>query len=251
MGAEILFQSEMTGMRIIICHVVLFAIIVFSIQSYAQERELLFRENFDSIDHWRPFSFPRIKKHTQYSVVRVDHEAYLKAESDASASAIIHNKEFNVYEYPRMRWKWRIENVYRKGNVKEKSGDDYPIRVYVMFKYDPQKASFGQKIKYGLAKSLYGEYPPHSSLNYIWANRKEETGLVTNPFADEAKMVIREAGPEKAGQWVEEDVNIPMDYRNAFGIDPPEIACIAVMNDSDNTGESSVSFIDYIEVGRR
>jgi len=238
-------------MRITLCRVALFAIIVFSIQAYAQEREVLFRENFDSIDNWRPFYFPKIKKHTQYSVVRVDHETYLKSESDASASAIIHKMEFTVYEYPRMRWKWRIENVYRKGTVREKSGDDYPIRVYVMFRYDPHKASIGQKIRYGLAKTLYGEYPPHSSLNYIWANRKEETGIVTNPFAAEAKMVILEAGHKKAGQWVEEDVNIPGDYRKAFGTDPPAIARIAVMNDSDNTGESSVSFIDYIEVSRR
>lgn len=238
-------------MRITVRHIAFFIFIVFSIQAYAQEREILFRENFANLNNWSPFYFPRIKKHTQYSVVREGHETYLKAESNASASAIIHKKEFNAYEYPRMRWKWRIENVYRKGDVKEKSGDDYPIRVYVMFKYDPRKASFGQKIKYGLAKTLYGEYPPHSSLSYIWASRKDERGIVTNPFAEEAKMVILEAGSDRAGQWIEEDVNIPGDYRKAFGVDPPAVAGIAVMNDSDNTGESSISYIEYIEISRR
>lgn len=129
-------------------------------QLYAQDKNILIHEDFRDIENWRPLYFPKIKKHTQYSIIKEDRKTYLKAESDASASAIIYKKEFNVYEYPRMRWKWKAENIYKKGNVKEKSGDDYPVRVYVIFKYDPDKASFGQKIKYGLAKTIYGEYPP-------------------------------------------------------------------------------------------
>jgi len=215
---------------------------------YAQDKNILISEHFLNLENWRPLYFPKIKKHTRYAVVNEDGKTYLKAESNASASAIIYKKEFSVYEYPRMRWKWKADNIYNKGNVKEKSGDDYPVRVYVIFKYDPDKASFGQKIKYGLAKKIYGEYPPHSTLNYIWANRKDEVGIVTNSYADEAKMIILQSGPDRVGLWQEEDVNMLDDYRKAFGTDPPAIAGIAIMNDSDNTGEHSVSYIDYMEV---
>lgn len=215
---------------------------------YAQDKNILIHEDFQNLENWSPLYFQKIKKHTQYSIIKEEGRSFLKTESNTSASAIIYKKEFNVYEYPRMRWKWKIENIYRKGNVKEKSGDDYPVRVYVIFKYDPEKASFAQKIKYGIAKKIYGEYPPHSSLNYIWANKKEEKGIFTNPYAEEAKMVILEAGPDKIGQWWEEDVNIIDDYRKAFGSDPPEIARIAVMNDPDNTGERSVSYIECLEI---
>lgn len=226
----------------------LLLILPFLSQAYAEDNNILFYEDFKDLENWRPLNFPKIKKHTQYSIVKEAGETYLKAESNASASAIIYKKEFNVYEYPKIRWTWKIDNVYKKGNVKEKSGDDYPIRVYVLFKYDPEKASFGKRIKYGLAKIIYGEYPPHSSLNYIWANKKDEKGIITNPYASEVKMIILQAGSEKAGKWHEEDINILEDYRKAFGTDPPPVAGIAIMNDSDNTGESSVSFIDYIEV---
>jgi hypothetical protein len=47
-----------------------------------------------------------------------------------------------------------------------------------------------------------------------------------------------------------ESVNIIEDYVKAFGVKPPEKAGIAIMNDSDNTGEQSVSYLDYIEVYR-
>lgn len=235
-------------MRIGTLFISFFMMVLFLFQAYAQNENVLIREEFRDLEHWRPLYFPKIKKHTTYSTVKEEGKTYLRTESIASASAIVHKKEFDVYEYPRMRWKWKAENVYKKGNVKEKSGDDYPLRVYVIFKYDPLHASLGQKIRYGLAKKIYGEYPPHSSLSYIWANRKDEQGIVTNPYADESKMVIREAGPDRIGQWREENVHVVDDYRKAFGTDPPAVASVAVMNDSDNTGERSISYIEYIEV---
>ena len=50
--------------------------------------------------------------------------------------------------------------------------------------------------------------------------------------------------------WQDEEINILQDYRSAFGKEPPSIASIAIMNDSDNTGQQSVSYIDFIEVFR-
>ena len=122
--------------------------------------------------------------------------------------------------------------------------------VYIFFKYEPEKASFSRKVKYGIAKRLYGEYPPHSSLNYIWANRKHDRRVIPSAFASDSMMIVLQAGSEKIGEWVEEDVDILRDYRKIFGSDPPPTTSIAIMNDSDNTGESSVSFFDYIEVYR-
>ena len=49
---------------------------------------------------------------------------------------------------------------------------------------------------------------------------------------------------------MEESVNILDDYRKAFGKDPPAIAGLAVMSDTDNTAESAVVYLDFIEIGR-
>jgi len=216
--------------------------------AYGQEKEVFVREDFDSLDDWKPLYFPKIKKHSRYNVVKEQDISALMAQSDSSASGIIYKKEFNVFEFPKIMWRWKINNVYKNGNAREKSGDDYPLRLYVIFKYDPAKASLGQRLRYGIARRIYGEYPPHSSLNYIWANKTHEEKIITNPFVDEAKMIVVEAGDEKTGQWVTEKANIIEDYKNAFGTSPPAIASIAIMNDSDNTGESSVSYVDYLEI---
>ena len=214
----------------------------------AAEKQTLFREDFNSLADWAPLTFPKIKKHSLYTIVNEGGRSYLKTESHASASAIIYKKTFNVYEYPRMRWRWKVDHVFVIGSPKEKSGDDYPIRVYVMFQYDPQKAGLADRMSYGVAKTIYGTYPPHSTLNYVWTGHEIAERIITSPYTDKAKMILLEKGRHKIGTWVEESVNILEDYRKAFGKDPPAEASIAIMNDSDNTGENAVSYVDFIEV---
>jgi hypothetical protein len=216
----------------------------------AQETIVLFRDDFNDLKQWEPLYFKKIQEHTKYSIEKNGNEQYLKAESRASASGIISRKEINVFECPRMKWRWKVSNVYRKGNALKKEGDDYPIRVYVIFQYEPEKASLVKRVKYGIVKQMNGEYPPHSSLNYIWANREHRDDLLTNTYAEDAIMIPLQKGNEKAGMWIEEDVNVLDDYRRAFDEDPPAVARLAVMSDSDNTGEQAISYIDYIEVYR-
>jgi hypothetical protein len=216
----------------------------------AEDGNIFFREDFNGLESWKPLEFPKIKRHSRYSTERDGNESYLKAESNASASGIVFRKTFNVFDYPRVRWRWKIRNVYKKGDTESRAGDDYPARIYIMFKYDPDKVSPGERIKYSLIRAIYGTEPPYNGLNYIWANRKHYRDIIPNPYVPESKMIILQSGDENAGRWLEQEVNIIEDYRKAFGKDPPASAGLAIMNDSDDTEESSVSYIDYIEIYR-
>jgi hypothetical protein len=208
--------------------------------------DVVFREDFATLDRWRPFAFPKIPAHTTYEIRTEGDVSYLSAFSNASASAVVLKEDFNVYDAPLLRWRWRVSNVFKKGDARLKSGDDYPLRIYVMFRYTPEGAPLGKRLKYGAARLLFGEYPPHSSLNYIWANRPQTERIITNAYASEARMVLLQTGPERAGEWVEESVDLLEDYREAFGEDPPAMATLAVMSDSDQTGESARGDLDWI-----
>jgi hypothetical protein len=218
----------------------------------AAEGDVLLREEFTSLDAWRPLTFPKIERHSTYAIAANDDQStfWLKAESDRSASGVVWKKQYDVYAYPKLRWRWRVENIFQKGDATKKSGDDYPVRVYVIFQYDPATASAGKRFKYGFAKAAFGEYPPDSGLNYVWESRDNPAEFVVSPYTDAMMMFLKEQGPAKVGQWVEEEADVLGDYRRAFGKDPPRSASLAVMNDSDNTGEKAVSFIDWIEVAR-
>ena len=214
----------------------------------AEDRNVLFREDFSSLDNWKPFFFPKIKTHTLYTIQKDGDLHVLRAESRASASALVYKDRFNVYDYPAVRWRWKVDQVYVHADPRAKAGDDYPLRVYIMFEYDPDKADTFDSLWYGIAKRIYGEYPPHSSLSYVWASTEVKESFLPSPYTDKAMMVLLQKGGHKMGAWQDERVNILEDYQRAFGAKPPPYARIAIMNDSDNTGESSTSYMEYIEV---
>lgn len=232
-----------------ISHVVVLLTIVLASVVFTAADNAQLREDFNTLAQWEPLYFPKISQHSTYTVEKETTDNWvLKTRSNASASGFIWKRTYSIFDYPRLHWRWKVENVYKNGDATKKSGDDYPLRVYVIFKYDQKHASWWKQTKYQTARILYGKYPPDSTVNYIWANRSHGQRILTSPYTDSAKLIVLQEGSNNAHQWVEESVNVLDDYRSAFGHDPLETASLAVMNDSDNTGESSTSYLDFIEV---
>ncbi len=205
-------------------------------------------DDFKNLDQWNSFYFPKIKQHSSYTIVQEDGKSCLEMKTDGGASAMILKQRFNVYTYPLLQWRWKVERIFNRGDYRTKQGDDYPARLYVMFAYDPERAGWVKQLQYGTAKLLYGEYPPDSSLNYIWANRSDASEVITNAYVDRAKMIPVDKGAANLNQWREYSVNMVADYRKAFGVDPPQKASLAVMIDSDTTKETSRSCVDFIRI---
>ncbi len=193
-------------------------------------------------DQWKPLTFKNIDAHTDYRLVSVDGTTVIKADSRASASGLIRKITIDPKAYPVISWRWKIENIYENGDVTRKSGDDYPARIYIAFAYDPDRVGFFEKAKFSALKLIYGEYPPTGAINYIWASRAEQGRITDNPYTDRVKMIVIESGSSRVGEWVTETRNIYEDYKRAFGTEPPNISGVAIMTDSDNTGESAVAF---------
>jgi len=205
-------------------------------------------EDFNELEQWEGLYFPKIKEHSSYSTGSAGGTTYLIANSSASASALVLKREIDVYGTPRIIWRWKVGGVYEKGNLRTKEGDDSPLRVYVMFEYDPERAGAGMRLKYAIAKAIYGQYPPHASLNYLWASSVPEGTELRSAYTERSGMIVMRSGPSRAGQWITEEADMVEDYRRVFGEDPPRRARLAVMNDSDNTGEASVSYMDFIKI---
>jgi hypothetical protein len=191
---------------------------------------------------WKPLTFPKIARHTTYNLERHGGNFSIKAESRNSASALVRKIQVDPNVYRILRWRWRVENIIEKGDAKKKEGDDYAARVYVNFRYDPDNASLWERTQYGLAYSIYGHYPPKAALNYIWANKIERGEAVDSAYTSRAKLIAVQSGRERIGTWVSEERNIYQDYINYFGEQPPDVVAIAIMTDTDNTGEDAVAY---------
>jgi len=175
--------------------------------------------------NWKEKSFKGL---THYEVVQEDGQRCIKATSDASASALYYEIDFDPREYPFLAWRWKISNILAKGDELKKEGDDYAARVYVVF---PSALFWRTK-----------------AINYIWANKLPQGQSVPNPFTSNACMIAVESGSARVGQWLEEKRNLLEDFRKCFGEDPPKAGAVAIMTDTDNTGEQAVGWYSPIRL---
>jgi len=198
-------------------------------------------------DGWDPLLFKKITTHTQYTLEDGGGSVVVKATSVGGASGMIRKVAIDPHQWPVISWRWKVGNVYEKGDATTKRGDDYPARIYVAFAFDPGAASFTERLTFKAAKAIHGEYPPVAVLNYIWANQMPKGDILPNAYTGRAMMIAVQSGPDNAGTWITETRNILTDYKQAFGTTPPPISGVAIMTDADNTGESATAWYGDIQ----
>lgn len=191
---------------------------------------------------WRELTFQKIPAHTDYSLIEEEGRLVIRAISRSAASGLYRPVDLDPKVFSLLSWCWKIERIISKGDETRKERDDYAARIYVTFKYEPEKATLWERTKFGLIKAVYGEYPPKGAINYIWANRLPKGEAIPNVYTDRAQMVAVESGEERVGEWVCEEQNLYSDYQRLFGEEPPAISGVAVMTDTDNTGEEAVAY---------
>ena len=55
-------------------------------------------------------------------------------------------------------------------------------------------------------------------------------------------MIVAESGEEQVGRWLDEERNVYEDYKKAFREEPLLVNGVAIMTDTDNTGERAIAY---------
>jgi len=193
-------------------------------------------------DGWQPLNFSGIERHTNYSLVKENDTVVIKAVSNQSASGLTRAISIDPEEYPFIQWSWKVNNLLQKGDVTRKDGDDYPARVYITFAFDPDKASFLEKLEQKAARLIHGQDLPYRAIAYIWGSNSPAGTMIANSYTDRVQMFVVQGGDEKLKQWVMETRDVYEDYKTAFAKEPTMITGVAIMTDTDNTQESAIAW---------
>lgn len=217
--------------RILVWAVITVYLPAFSTPLIAADSELhLGRFSTGDMSGWAEQSLGMFKAKTTYAIARDGDRTALVARSNKSASGRIYKLDLDTKEYPMLSWSWKIDHTIKKGDEKIKEGDDFAARVYAVF---PR-----------------GFFSKTRAICYVWANRLPKGGHVASPFTNNVITVAVDSGNEQAGQWKSHQRNIYDDYRSFFGEEPPRLGAIAIMTDTDNTGESAVGYFGDITLVR-
>ena len=191
---------------------------------------------------WQPVVFAKNKNSTSYMLVRDGDNTVLKAVADSSISGLARKLVIEPTKFPILRWKWRIAKTNERSDIRSKSGDDFPARVYVLFNINEDELSFLDRAKLKLARYIYGDQVPSAALCYVWSHKEQENTQSWNAFTDRVRMIVLRSGTDNTGVWAQEERNILSDFEKAFGMPAPEISGIVLSSDSDNTNALSMAW---------
>lgn len=171
---------------------------------------------------WEPHVF---SKATDYKLVEQGVLGrVVAAQCSDSASALVHKQRIDLTRTPYLSWSWRVQDVFTGLDENQKSGDDYPARVYVV---------------------IDGGLLPWKSraINYVWSSTHEAGSSWENPYAPkQVRMVAVRSGKPDAEGLVHETRNVREDFERLFDMDVDYIDAVAIMTDCDNTDAQALAW---------
>ena len=169
---------------------------------------------------WQTKSF---KGETRYSIDDRSGQRALFADSQGTASGLYREIRVDLNRTPWLNWSWRVDKVLNGVDERSKAGDDYPARVYVVVSGG---ATFWKT----------------RSLVYVWSSNQPVGTTWNNVFTANARVMALRSGTKDAGRWVSEKRDIRADFRQLFGEDIEAIDAVALMTDTDNSGQSATAW---------
>ncbi len=168
---------------------------------------------------------------TRYQLVQEGEKKVLRADSQGTASGLYREITVNLKDTPYLNWSWRVDNVLKNIDERSKSGDDYPARVYLVI----SGGAFFWKTK---------------SLVYVWSSHQPIDNTWNNAYTDNARVIALRSGTQESKQWIQEKRNIRKDFKRLFGDDIDHIDAVAIMTDTDNSGQKATAWYGDIYFSR-
>ncbi|HEB93907.1 MAG TPA: DUF3047 domain-containing protein [Gammaproteobacteria bacterium] len=157
---------------------------------------------------------------TQYEIVDTEQGKALQARARSSASGMFKKIRIDLTRTPWLHWSWRVDETFRGNDERSKAGDDYPARIYVVV----DGGMFFWRTR---------------AVNYVWSSNQPVGTNWPNAFTGNAMMLAVRSADTDTGRWVQERRNVREDLKRLFGKDFTHIDAVAVMTDSDNTGQTT------------
>ncbi len=203
---------------------------------------------------WKPYVMARFKRPTKYELVAdtsAPGRTVLRASAANAASGLIYPITVDLKQTPLLAWRWRVNELIKSADNTKSNREDSPVRLIVTFSGDQSSFDFAERMFASQIKAVTGRELPYATLMYIWENRAPKGTLIPSNHTGRVKMIVAESGADKLGAWQEVARNVLEDYRRAFGEEPPPVAAIAILTDSDNTGEDARGYYGDISFRAR
>jgi Protein of unknown function (DUF3047) len=194
-----------------------------------------------------------VKKTTTYTAV-LDADTkrvVIDGKAQGAAAALGVRLDYDVKQQRMLRFSWKVGSLLESSDPTTKGGDDYAARVYVTFAHDSTRSTFRERTENVIFRTLYGETPPRTALAYVFTHKAKTGDIIVSPFTSRVKKIVVDADTNAVAKWKNFERDVYADYKRAFNEEPTRISGIAIMVDTDNTGETASSRFGDISLSEK
>ncbi len=225
---------------------ILVVAILFAFISVAEAKERSILVGFkmgkesDSVpEGWEPLTYLGVAEN-RVSLFREEKRTVLHFKSLHSASALLKRLDVDLQAFPILVWRWKINRTVGMAIESRKDRNDCTARVRVIFGKGGESVASSpeaEKIAKYFGFKMPEREPPGFKIDYIWGNHAREGEIIDYPGSRNHKVVVVERGNTRANRWIWEKRNLAEDFHRMFRGDPPRLAGIVVLSDTDQTNE--------------
>jgi len=183
---------------------------------------------------WYPYVMRRDKGLTRYVTAEDGGRTVLRAQAQASSTALICPIDIDPGSHPWLDWEWKVGDIDDRANVSESDRDDSPARLMVAFDGDMSRLSLGDLLFFEQVELFTGKRLAYATLMYVWDPVLPVGTVVNYSRSSRVRYLVVESGRQRLGHWVNYRRNVTEDYRKVFGEEPGRLLSVAVMTDSDD-----------------
>lgn len=192
---------------------------------------------------WEEIAFDG-KRSNRYAACGVE---CIEVKTDSSVSMIGRPVSEDITQRPILTWEWKIETPVYASDLTKKGEDDRSVAVYVTFPYDPETATFSERLMRPAVELMRGVDAPSRMLSYVWGGYGKPGDIVESPFFGGVNaMIISRTETDPVGSWLAERADIFADHMRVFGSAPQAVAHVLIGADSDDTETRGHAFVRNI-----
>ncbi len=185
---------------------------------------------------------------TRFEWTLIDQAGALRVQTDRSYGLIRH--AWSGTHPPVLAWRWRLDKALNTPDLQTKKGDDAAIKVCVLFDQPLSDIPFLERVSLTLAREVSQKTLPSATLCYVWDTRYARGHKGLNPYTGRVRYIVVDDGASPRQQWVEQTRHVGDDFALMFGAETralPPVTAVAIGADSDNTGQSSLAFVQRLQ----
>ena len=164
---------------------------------------------------------------TAYTVGSNENGNYLKAIADNAASGLGKEIKIDLNKTPFINITWKIEKDIPGIDETAKKGHDFAARVFVIKKTGATALS-------------------NRAINYVFSSNQDVGSNSRSPYTKKSIDNVLATTKTNLNEWVTVKANVKDDFKKFHNLDVNELDGIAIMSDTDNSKQKSITYYQNI-----